>query len=390
MTKELTSYEGACCANCQTPLEGEYCHHCGQSVHSVLRPVHGLFEEFFETFLHIDGRILHTIPPLFCKPGFLTLEYFSGRRVRYIAPFRLMFVLCLLAFFVLHLATDVITHRIEERHQSAALVDSGADFSQAQTASDVAKLLAKKIAVLEATRAVSNPAIVAQVDKTEQQLRNQANARLVELGAPASASTVSTPQTPTQSEKPDEPIKPVHISWLPAFANTQLTGFLEHARRNLKALDHALKHGTPAEREEAIDHTVTGFYGALPGTMLVLVPVFALLLKGFYLFKRRLYMEHLIVSLHSHAFLFLILLLTVIIGLLSTWVKTYVAWAGHAISLLQAPLALWVPAYLLIMQKRVYRQGWVMTVVKFWFIGWFYFWLLMFFLFIAGALGLVR
>ena len=111
--KDLISYEGALCANCQAPLQGEYCHHCGQSVHSVLRPVHGLFEEFFETFLHIDGRILHTLPALFLKPGFLTLEYFSGRRVRYIAPFRLMFVLCLLAFFVLHLATDVIAQRIE-------------------------------------------------------------------------------------------------------------------------------------------------------------------------------------------------------------------------------------------------------------------------------------
>ncbi|HUA78807.1 MAG TPA: hypothetical protein VL997_00425, partial [Dyella sp.] len=286
--------------------------------------------------------------------------------------------------------TDVITHRIEERHQSAALVDNGEEFSQAQTASAVTKLLDKKIAMLQATRAVGTPAIVAQVDATERKLREQANARLAELGSPANASTAGNIPAPVQTEKPDKPINPVHVAWLPSFANTQLTDFLEHARRNLKTLDHALKQGTPAERNEAIDHVVAGFYGALPGTMLVLVPVFALLLKLFYVFKRRLYMEHLIVSLHSHAFLFLILLLTVIVGLLSTWVKTYAAWAGHAISLLQVPLFLWVPAYLLIMQKRIYRQGWAMTVVKFWFIGWLYFWLLMLFLFVAGALGLVH
>ncbi|WP_233840886.1 DUF3667 domain-containing protein [Dyella sp. 2HG41-7] len=388
--KELTSYEGACCANCQTPLEGEYCHHCGQSVHSVLRPVHGLFEEFFETFLHIDGRILHTLPPLFRKPGFLTLEYFSGRRVRYIAPFRLMFVLCLLSFFVLHLATDVITHRIEERHRSAALVVTNDDFAQAQTAPEVSAVLSKRLAALEATRSVGNAAIVAQIDKAEQQLRDQANDRLTELGAPAKASTVVAAAPPPHAEQPDKPINPVHISWLPAFANERLTEFLEHARRNLKAFDYTNHHGTVAERQEAIDHLVAGFYGVLPGTMLVLVPVFALLLTLFYIFKRRLYMEHLIVSLHSHAFIFLSLLLIVLVGILSTWLKPYSSFAGHAVSMLQLPLFLWIPAYLLIMQKRVYRQGWAMTVVKFWFIGWFYFWLLVLFLLVAAALGIVH
>ncbi|TAM19816.1 MAG: DUF3667 domain-containing protein, partial [Rhodanobacter sp.] len=94
--KELTSFEGLHCANCGEPLQGEFCHHCGQSVHSVLKPMHHMVEETVETVLHIDSRILHTLPALFLKPGFLTLEYFAGRRVRYIAPFRLMFVLCLL------------------------------------------------------------------------------------------------------------------------------------------------------------------------------------------------------------------------------------------------------------------------------------------------------
>jgi hypothetical protein len=98
--KQLTSYEGQHCANCGTAMQGEFCHECGQSIHSVLKPMHGMIEETVETLLHIDGRIVHTLPPLLLKPGFLTLEYFSGRRVRYIAPFRLMFVLCVLAFFV--------------------------------------------------------------------------------------------------------------------------------------------------------------------------------------------------------------------------------------------------------------------------------------------------
>jgi hypothetical protein len=381
---ELSPYEGAHCANCQTALQGEYCHHCGQSVHSVLQPAHGLIEEFFETFLHVDGRILHTVPALFAKPGFLTLEYFSGRRVRYIAPFRLMFVLCLLSFFTLHLATDLVSQRIQQRHQTM-LLDQGDDFSELQTPQAVQTELNRKLATLEATRAIGNAAIVAQVGQAEQRLRQRAAARLTELGAPAGASTAQTPAG-TPSERPEKPISPVHIRWLPEFANERLTAYLQRSVNS----GRALSRGTPAQRQEAWDHLATGIYAELPGTMLVLVPLFALLLKLFYVFKRRLYMEHLIVSLHSHAFLFLSTLLLALTGMLSTLLKPHAAWVGYTVGMLQLPLMLWVPVYLLIMQKRVYRQGWWMTVVKYWCIGWLYFWLLLFTLSIAVMLGLAH
>ena len=32
-------------------------------------------------------------------------------------------------------------------------------------------------------------------------------------------------------------------------------------------------------------------------------------------------------------------------------------------------LVIWMPIYLLLMQKRVYGQGWIMTLLKFGFIG---------------------
>ncbi|RDS79053.1 DUF3667 domain-containing protein [Dyella monticola] len=382
---DLTSYEGAHCANCQAALQGEYCHHCGQSVHSVLRPVHGLFEEFFETFLHIDGRILHTLPALFLKPGFLTLEYFSGRRVRYIAPFRLMFVLCLLSFFALHLATELVAHRVEQRAQASALLDKSHDFAEATTPHEVTELLNQQLQTLEATRALGNTAITAQVNQAEQRLREQANARLADLHAPAIASSAPTPIATDGVEKP---VPPVHISWLPDFANERLTDFSQQVVTNVRSLSK--HHATVAQRQQAWDRFAAGAFGVLPGTMLVLVPVFALLLKLFYVFRRRLYMEHLIVSLHSHAFLFVSLLLIVISGMLSTWLKPHAAWLGYPIGWLQLPLMLWIPVYLLIMQKRIYRQGWGMTVVKYWFIGWFYFWMMVFALTVAAVLGLAH
>jgi Protein of unknown function (DUF3667) len=402
--KELTSFEGIKCANCTAPLQGEYCHHCGQSMHSVLRPVHGLVEEFFETILHIDGRILHTLPALFLKPGFLTLEYFSGRRMRYIAPFRLMFVLCLLSFFTLHLAAEVIASRADQHPQQALIIGASSNFDNDDTSDEVRKDLSRKLAILDATRADNaktggNPAIVTQIDATEQNYRHDAEQRLAELGAPAAAaatssaaiataSRVATPSPPSVTEKPNDnyTMAPVAIHWLPAWINERLTTLGQHALDNM----HALLQGSPTERQEARERLITNVFGALPGTMLVLIPTFALLLTLFYLLQHRLYMEHLIVALHSHAFIFLSLLLITLAGMLSTWLRPHAAWTGWVLGLPQLALMVWLPIYLLLMQKRIYRQGWGMTIVKFWLIGGCYFWLLAFALSMAALLGLTH
>ena len=380
--KSLASHEGLYCANCGTPLVGEYCHTCGQSVHSVLKPMHHMVEETVETVLHIDSRIVHTLPPLFLKPGFLTLEYFAGRRVRYIAPFRLMFVLCLLCFFALHLATSAAIERNVERHQQQALLDHGSDFAEATNAEEVRHILEKKVNALNAVQTLGSDAMAAQAGKVKQMLRDAANRRLAELHAPplAAADTATAPIARNETSKP------VQIAWLPDFANQRLNAIREHMLDNW----HAFRHGDPASRQAAKERMINGVFGKLPGAMLVLVPVFALLLKLFYVFKRRLYMEHLIVALHSQAFLFLWLLLCTLLAALAGWLEPHALWTTTPLNWLERILVLWAPVYLLLMQKRIYRQGWPMTLLKYWCIGWCYFWLLGFVLMGAFVLGLAH
>ncbi|BFI94812.1 MAG: DUF3667 domain-containing protein [Rhodanobacter sp.] len=384
--KSLTSHEGLHCANCGTPLVGEFCHACGQSVHSVLQPMHHMVEETVETVLHIDSRIVHTLPPLFLKPGFLTLEYFAGRRVRYIAPFRLMFVLCLLCFFVLHLVTSAAIERDLDQHQQHVLLDRGGDFADAASAADVRSMLDAKDNALNAVQALGSNAMAAQAEKTKQLLHDAANRRLAELHAPPLPAQSSTAAAPIPRSNGHTPVDPVRIGWLPAFVNHGLTATFQHIQDNY----HDYKHGDPKAREAAKERMINGIFGKLPGAMLMLVPVFALLLKLFYVFKRRLYMEHLIVVLHSQAFLFLWLLLIVALTELSGWLAPHAAWAGRPLSWLEIVLAWWAPIYLLVMQKRIYRQGWPMTLLKYWCIGWCWFWLLVFVLLCATALGLAH
>ncbi|HEV2540933.1 MAG TPA: DUF3667 domain-containing protein [Frateuria sp.] len=393
---ELTDAGKLYCANCATSLEGEFCHHCGQSVHSVLKPVHHMLEDGMDMFLHVDGRIFHSVPPLLTKPGFLTMEYFSGRRQRYVAPFRLMFVLCLLAFFAMHIAVDV---QLEGRGIDLTIgqrVDKDT-FADADTPQEVRKELADQLRGLAIARgttpAVAHPAL----DASERQLRVLADKRLAALGAPPLAPD-AIPATGANAPAPQgigtEAEGPGHVSskldgkkfesdWLPQFMNERVNTDLHRMLANFRGL----KDPDPAARQAARDRLVTGVFSVLPQAMVVMIPIFALLLKLFYLFKRRLYMEHLIVALHSHAFLFLALLLVTLLGMLSTWLRPHAAWAGHGLGFLEAAVVLWMPAYLLVMQKRVYRQGWPMTLLKYWCVGWCYFWLLVVVLTVAAVMG---
>jgi hypothetical protein len=384
----LTNYEGLHCANCGASMQGEFCHHCGQSIHSVLKPMHHMVEETVETVLHIDGRIVHTLPPLLLKPGSLTLEYFAGRRVRYIAPFRLMFVLCLLAFFVFHVAIDQIADRASTLmgQQATVSLDQNA-FKDATTPAEIRQEFQSQLNHLQAARdtGLLPGETLKKLDSAAQDMRQLANRRLAELHAtPIPAASATAPVARPEPDATES--QPLRISWLPEVLNARLARLGHQLHTNWRAYKDN-RDIDPAASAEAKQRMINGVFGMLPPAMFVLIPVFAGLLKLFYVFRRRLYMEHLIVALHSHAFIFLSLLLITLTGMASTWLRPHAAWAGYVLGLVQGALMLWMPIYLLIMQKRIYRQGWPMTLLKYWFIGWCYFWLLGLALLIAAVLG---
>jgi hypothetical protein len=79
-------------------------------------------------------------------------------------------------------------------------------------------------------------------------------------------------------------------------------------------------------------------------------------------------MEHLIIALHSHSFLCGALLLVMLLGAITGWTAGW-PWLSGLFYWLEIALLVWMPLYLLLMQKRVYGQGWPMTLIKFFIIG---------------------
>ena len=95
------------CANCETKLEGPVCHMCGQVDDEYHRPVHGLFSEVIEGVLALDGRVARTLPALLLFPGRVTRAFLKGKRMRYMPPFRLYIIASLLFFLLVPLSGNL-------------------------------------------------------------------------------------------------------------------------------------------------------------------------------------------------------------------------------------------------------------------------------------------
>jgi hypothetical protein len=95
----------ASCKNCNESLtaRSDFCPSCGQSVKEVSRPWLEFARDMLAELLDFDGRMLRSMRLLLTRPGFLSHEYISGRRVAYTSPIRIYLVISLVFFFVLPL-----------------------------------------------------------------------------------------------------------------------------------------------------------------------------------------------------------------------------------------------------------------------------------------------
>jgi hypothetical protein len=87
------------CLNCRADLVGRFCHICGQENLEPKETVWQLVTHFLNDITHFDGSFFNTTKFLIQKPGFLSREYITGKRARYLHPIR-MYVFTSAFFFL--------------------------------------------------------------------------------------------------------------------------------------------------------------------------------------------------------------------------------------------------------------------------------------------------
>jgi hypothetical protein len=360
---------GEACRNCGAALYGEFCYACGQPRVGWVRHVRELAADFVDSVLNIDGRFLRTLVTLFFRPGRMTVDYLAGARGRYASPFRLFFVLCALAFLLVHTIVEIG----EDLREDPALLA----IETAPTAAAVDRALAEAIAGLATAPPRDAPIVVdienappptpaadkpqARLREAEERLQARAERRrkwLAERDA-AIAEGRAPPRDPSiptlqfgGTEPWDATRNPIRIDAAPEAVNAALN---QRAARLQRAIASARADPEPI---------IAAIFAKLPLALLVVMPVFAALLKLVHWPRHRLYTEHLVVALHSHAFLFLALVLLSSGALLGEVVASggAVAWV---VDLASRAVLLWMPVYLFLMQKRVYGSRWLRALVEY-------------------------
>ncbi len=320
------------CENCGAQLVGYYCAQCGQAAVDYRRSFRHVIADMLESFLNWDSKFFATIALLILKPWRLTNEFLAGKRVRYVNPLRLYLLASILFFFAVN-------------------------FGAKDLRFEPGKLSPKDRADLE-------------TELKDEDLPPAAREKLKALLRESSPSPASSPSTNTPAPAP---------SASPT-ADKQKQEYGKIGERPFVFSDGA-KSSTPFERwiearakEKMGEHgTKMGYFIAtlfsnLPYMMLCCIPLFALVLKVLYVRRRIFYIDHLIYALHIHTFFYVGIMLIVLatIGLNRVAPGPI---AGWIIALLWITFV--VQIFLSI--RRVYRQGWFISIFKFLFGGFVYF-----------------
>jgi len=405
------------CQNCHAELSGSYCSQCGQESHKSVRHFYEYIQEVFDDWMALDSKFLRTLWSLIFRPGFLSNQYFIGRRVRYITPVRLFIIVNVLFFFLFPYLSDIrldntrddsaadkeIIAQLDARINKLTSVD--VDEIQRAKHSEYAGQLSELKKQLDESDKKSITRVLLEMTKVQiarQEPDYLLNADQVETLKDLDATmgafvTDGAMLFWDYDEGEDEPAPEGLSPQKSASENTDLAQ-PSLAEKNLSKLGETetLNYEEQGDRtENDMAMKVARAFNDTPeklasqagdiisSSMFVLLPIYALLLKLCYLFKPRLYMEHLTIALHGQSFVFVVILVAMGFEKLAVQFPVF----RDVLDGISTILIIWVPIYLLLLQHRAYKQTWGKTILMFWLTSTLYMALIILALFFAVILG---
>jgi hypothetical protein len=368
------------CLNCGEATPGEYCGACGQRNVDLRASFWELLVDIFSEAFEADSRIGRTIVPFLFKPGFLTNEHNSGRRVRYSSPLRLY----LFASTIFFLSASFSVSRAKLEIYVGAAADGGSPAAEienafARRAIDAGAIdndagVAGGAAVVQGV-AVDDAGGGALDGGTSLQLAvrdandagESSDAGDVSDAEDAGVVGTALAQVPPAPDRDggfsehdggsvDAGVRATHPTrqLSPLARALELDRIGDQLKANLERLAAAQRSESP-ESEQLRKRAMEAIVENIPRLMFLFVPLVALLFKLFFRRRHAWYTEHLTMVFHLHAFAFLLLAIVT----LPIPVPDSVAAAAMAIALILS----WL--YTLLAIRRVYSQGWIATTLKF-------------------------
>ena len=325
------------CLNCDALLTDHawYCHQCGQKCTDGRISIMELLREFFEAVFDLDSRFFRTLRYLFV-PGVLTTEYFLGRRKKYVHPLRLFLVTGIIFFTLASLLTSQYADR---QLQKAADNLFREDAFKLQFLQEMDSIKVKLIDSFD-----RNPIVVNAYDSLFIKAKNTVGNDSISVSYWKFEEDWSIEQVDLSVAKVDM----LKLSGDEIVKQYGIDDFL--GQLILKQLIRVI-----TQLDRVVDSAISQFIWTFLFTLILL----GFGLKLLYIRRRLYYVEHLVFSFHFHAFTFLLTsILIFLYWLLPTYTSTFSAVLLPGVFLVGV-------LYLFLAMKRVYRQHWIKTFIKF-------------------------
>lgn len=330
------------CKNCSTPIEGHFCHFCGQRYHDHKESFGELVYEFASDFLHFDSRFFKTVLPLIFQPGKLTKSYNEGKQRSQFHPIRLYLFSSFVYFFLFFYFTNV-----ENAFESEGNNLNPSDFS-IDSANLIKTADSLKIALntfpdsIDNTKTLSNPVKATSESPDKNSISsNDSQFHLAYSADSYIDSLLHNKVSPAE-----------YIKQQNSLSKKQKAGYFERLFTvRLLKINMIGQQG----KKELIKKLTESFLHNIPKMLFFLLPVFALLLKLLYIRRKEFYyVDHAVLSLHYFSLIFLLLILSkyILDKIFNTDIFTITALC-------------WASVYFLLAMKRLYGQKWGKTIFKF-------------------------
>jgi hypothetical protein len=313
--------KSAICMNCNVQLTGEFCHVCGQRNSNLKRPFWYFLMELTDNVFSAESKLAKTLVLLLLYPGGLTRNFMDGKRARYMPPVRLYLTVAFVFFLLMGIANLAIldiefkpddSNKTPEITSSEIVVESKPTLNDEDLA-EIAKAKAE---------------IDAQLTAVPEVFREQMKKNIDQI--------VAENKGPKLSINSDGFDFPYQLS---------VNMFVPLTTEKRPGIDQADIDKILAEKNtpDFVKKATVGFSNALkdpllmnrllndwvPTAFLVLMPLFALMLRMFHWGRDRNLLSQLVFSLHYHTFLFLLMSsLIVIVPMFGAGRAAEVFWSG--------------------------------------------------------------
>ncbi|HXU51007.1 MAG TPA: DUF3667 domain-containing protein [Casimicrobiaceae bacterium] len=346
--------EAQACRNCAHALAAGdvFCAHCGQETKIALPTARQFMREAAGRYVAFDGRLWRTLRALLVRPGFLTREYFAGRRRRYVRPGRLFLVTSIVAFAAIRLAIDAPFNAVVERDLRESAHPAQKDAAKSKAGDGGAQHAAPTSGAPSAPSAPSAAAAARDAAR--------ADADAPRKGGPKPARDAG------RDAGDDDDTAHVRIGPggdVDLTIDSDLNVGVARDRNNVvpAAIRERIEQFNHLPRDVKLRQLMTNVFRYGPYAAIALLPAFAILLMIVYPLPSRRYPErprrfagHLVLAAHNHAFLFTLTTLVIAIDALASGlggVAKFLFFVG-------------APVYLLMSLRAVYGGGWTLTLFR--------------------------